>query len=422
MISSKPLRIGIIGVGGYAQMHFKTIDNCRAKSLCTLKAAVIRVPYEAGDAETESVLFKKGGAIYRDYRAMFAAEKGQLDLVTVPCGIDQHAEQSIAGLEAGYHVLCEKPAAGTVEEGLRMQAASLRSGKILAIGFQYIFSPSIRRIKALTLGKELGKLIKAKTYVIWPRNSLYYKRNNWAGKLQHNGRWIYDSPLQNATSHFLNNMLYVAGTAPERTAEITAVYGENYRAKPIESADTQYIRAESSDGVVIHQITTHAARQNVQPVTEYIYEQGKVVWRMEPNGKTAVYEKTAGNAYTLTAEFDDGAVPIQDLVFIDTIEAINKGQRPPCHIGNSLEHLRCVSGSFASSGGAAAVDPCYLEELPAETGVHPHNTLIPGESNIVIRGIEETIGAMHERETGFYGFNLAWAKESSTVKIRRDNP
>lgn len=411
----KAVKIGIIGAGGYARFHLKCIHSCEEKGLCSLKAAVIRLPYEPGDAEMEKELVKKGVTIYRDYLRLFAAERGKLDLISVPCGIDQHEKLSVAALEAGFHVLCEKPVAGTLEEGLRMRTAAERAGKILAIGFQHIFSPSIHRIKAITLEKKLGGLLLAKTCVMWPRDTLYYKRNSWAGKMQHNGQWIYDSPIQNATSHFLNNMLYIAGEAPDEAVEITAVYGENYRAKAIESADTQYLRAECRGGAVLHYFATHAAKQNVQPVTEYIFEQGKIIWQLEHNGRTAVYTKQPGGTLILTEEFDDGDVSIREEVFINTIEAIDRGKLPHCHIGNSLQHLNCVLCSFTSSKGVITIDPCYLEQLPVKSDTEQDGNDTSGETNTVIRGIEETIRAMYEKEVGFYHFGLPWARESRTV-------
>ena len=55
-------------------------------------------------------LVSDGVAVYPSRRHMPADCSGQIDLVGVPCGIDQHAPLSIDCLEAGCHVLCEKPA------------------------------------------------------------------------------------------------------------------------------------------------------------------------------------------------------------------------------------------------------------------------------------------------------------------------
>ena len=127
----KAVKIGIIGAGGYARFHLKCIHSCEEKGLCSLKAAVIRLPYEPGDAEMEKELVKKGVTIYRDYLRLFAAERGKLDLISVPCGIDQHEKLSVAALEAGFHVLCEKPVAGTLRHPGRgiTYADSSRTGR-----------------------------------------------------------------------------------------------------------------------------------------------------------------------------------------------------------------------------------------------------------------------------------------------------
>src|SRR5690606_35584330 len=137
----------------------------------------------------------------------------------------------------GFHVLCEKPAAGNHGEALEMQRAARETGKILAIGYQNMYTPTVRRIKELTLegrrGGALGRLLTATCSARWPRGASYYGRNAWAGRLAVSGREIFDSPVQNALAHYLQDMLFIAGPDARTCATPVRLYGENYRAKSI---------------------------------------------------------------------------------------------------------------------------------------------------------------------------------------------
>ncbi len=78
-----------------------------------------------------------------------------------------HAEWTIKALQAGKHVLCEKPMALTVDELNRMEAASKHSGKVLAEAFMYRHHPQTLKVKELVDSGALGdlQLIKGRLHI-----------------------------------------------------------------------------------------------------------------------------------------------------------------------------------------------------------------------------------------------------------------
>lgn len=406
------IRIGLVGVAGFGESHLRSIAYCEEQKAARLEAAVIRNPEK--DAARESELRAKGVRIYRNYEKMYQDERGKLDLIAIPCGIDQHEELSIRAMQSGYHVMCEKPAAGTALEVQRMKAAAEASGKILAIGYQNIYSPSIQAVKKAVLAKRFGKLIKAKTYVLWPRSSAYYKRNGWAGHVNFAGKAVHDSPMQNAVAHFLNNMLYVAGRTHDDSANPISVYMENYRIKEIESADTQFIRVQTDAGVQISFIASHACAAQEGPVTEFICEKGKIVWAGQ---NKADFYRADGKAYTLVETVDNGKVPIHHLVFMNVCEAITNGTKPLTTIANAMQQVICIDNGFRSSGGVAVVDMKYGKKLPIEKEAYNPNLDVSNEHNAVITGIEGTVKAMFEADKGFFDMKLPWAKKSKVITL-----
>ncbi len=399
---------GIIGVGGYGARHLASIRACEAEGLCALRAVVIREQEREAQREQEQRLRDGGVRIYRTYPQMLEQERGRLDVVTVPAGIDQHAPQSMAALQAGFSVLCEKPAAGSLEEALQMLKARDDSGRFLAIGFQYLSAPSIQKIKRLTLEGRLGRLVEGRGWAAWPRTSLYYQRNYWSGRIRVDGRTIYDSPIQNAVSHFFNNLLYLAGGGADECAVPRTVYGENLRANAaIESPDTQFIRVETAAGATLSFAATHAAAAVANPVLELSYESGRVVWQQD--GRSRVYR-----GGTLVEQFDDDGVAIADQMFRGVAAAASGGPAPRATIDNAWQHVACVEALFES---------CAVAQIPADhvsvIEVAEERSRARGGPSLqtVIAGIDEILRTMFREGRSFAEVGAPWAVRGRPVGL-----
>jgi predicted dehydrogenase len=185
---------------------------------------------------------------------------------------------TIAALEAGASVLVEKPIAGTVAEADAMAAARDRAGKVVAVAYQYLYDPRVRVLKGCLLDGAVGSLRSLRFSGVWPRTNGYYRRNGWAGKLQHGGQWIYDSPANNAFAHFLMLMLFLAGDSLDACASVEEVEAELFRVNPIESFDTGCLRLKTDTGVAIHFVASHAGKTAMEPRVEIVGSHGRGEW------------------------------------------------------------------------------------------------------------------------------------------------
>jgi predicted dehydrogenase len=98
---------------------------------------------------------------YGDWKEMLAGEKDRddrLDLVTVATPNATHFEITKAFLEAGFHVLCEKPMTMTVEEGQEIVRVSAKTGRICAVNYCYSAYPMVRQARAMVRAGEIGKV------------------------------------------------------------------------------------------------------------------------------------------------------------------------------------------------------------------------------------------------------------------------
>jgi predicted dehydrogenase len=95
---------------------------------------------------------------HRDAAAMF--DEGGLDLVSVVAPTSHHLPVALAALEAGVHVLVEKPIAATRDEAERMIAAAADAGRILTVGHIERFNPAIRELRRRLAAGELGRVFE----------------------------------------------------------------------------------------------------------------------------------------------------------------------------------------------------------------------------------------------------------------------
>lgn len=100
------------------------------------------------------------GKAYSDYKEML--EKEKLDIVSVCTPNKFHAPASIAALEAGCHVLCEKPPAMNVKEAEAMIEAAKQNNKLITFGLHFRFSTEVQALKRLIDGGELGGIYAAR--------------------------------------------------------------------------------------------------------------------------------------------------------------------------------------------------------------------------------------------------------------------
>jgi predicted dehydrogenase len=98
---------------------------------------------------------------YGDWREMLAAEKNhpdRLDLVTIATPNATHFEITKAFLEAGFHVLCEKPLTVTVEEADEITRTAEKTNRICAVNYGYSGYPLVRHMRAMVERGDLGKI------------------------------------------------------------------------------------------------------------------------------------------------------------------------------------------------------------------------------------------------------------------------
>ncbi|MBO5904145.1 MAG: Gfo/Idh/MocA family oxidoreductase [Clostridia bacterium] len=156
--SKRKIRVGIIGTGWIASAHLRSY--LRQPDVEVVAGADL-VP---GKAEA---FFKQYGVenvkCYESDEAMIADKSLKLDAVSICTYNRQHAPCAIHALEAGIHVLLEKPFTVTTEEAIEVMKAEKKSGKVLSIGFQPRMDENMKLVKNIVQSGELGKVYYVQT-------------------------------------------------------------------------------------------------------------------------------------------------------------------------------------------------------------------------------------------------------------------
>lgn len=160
MSKSVKLRVGIIGCGGIANgKHMPSlskIERVEMVAFCDLieeKAQKAAKQYGAPDAK-----------VYTDYRELLKDKS--IDVIHVCTPNRSHSEITVASLEAGKNVMCEKPMAKTVEDAKKMLDAAKRTGRKLTIGYQNRFRPDSQYLKEICQRGDLGEIYFARAHAI----------------------------------------------------------------------------------------------------------------------------------------------------------------------------------------------------------------------------------------------------------------
>ncbi|MFW5682992.1 MAG: Gfo/Idh/MocA family protein [Phycisphaeraceae bacterium] len=182
------LRLGCVGLAGYAEAMSGVVLEHGGSTSPPVELVAAAGPEAAAGHERVGELEGQGVRVFADLDAML--NEAELDAAWVLAPIHLHEPLTRRCLDAGLHVLCEKPAAGSVAEVQRMIEQRDAAGKVVLIGFQDVYDPSLLELKRRMIEGRLGGVRRIAMHGLWPRGEAYFHRNNWAGRLTVDGRAV----------------------------------------------------------------------------------------------------------------------------------------------------------------------------------------------------------------------------------------
>jgi predicted dehydrogenase len=194
----KPLRVAVIGAGAMGRAHCRTI----AETVAEMRLAAV-VDAHAETAREAGTSF----AVPAFTSVADLLEAGVADAAMVATPHPLHLPVVEACLEAGLHVLCEKPLAETVSAADRMLEVASRVGRALGIMFQRRFEPAFEAAMPFVRGGGLGEI--RRTLLVLPdfRTQAYYEANPWRATWKGEGGGV----LINQAPHLMDLFVLMGG-------------------------------------------------------------------------------------------------------------------------------------------------------------------------------------------------------------------
>jgi predicted dehydrogenase len=262
---STPLRLAIVGCGdiarfvalfGHLNRRIRLVACCdRTLAGAERFAARYRIP-----------------RAYGDYQALL--EQEALDAVYLAVPHDLHLGMARAAVEAGRHVLVEKPIAHTLEEG--RQLAQLAQGAAVCVGvnYQYRYDAGCYALAMAARGGSLGRLYYGRCNVPWQRGEAYFQQGPWRGHLAQAG----GGTLLTQGSHALDVLLWALGGMPRAAVGFTA----RRRFTGVEVEDLAMGTVELEDGALAQVSSSMATRPEGAVTIEVYGQKGTAVYSNRP--------------------------------------------------------------------------------------------------------------------------------------------
>ncbi len=219
-VRNNPVRIGMIGCGQIAQSHlreYSKIPEAKIVACADIDEGAARRAAELSGAEFATT----------DFRALLARD--DVDAVDVCLHNNFHMPATVTALEAGKHVYCEKPMAGSLADAQNMLDTSKRTGKLLHIQLAQLYSNATRAAKTLIDAGELGEVYHARSNGFRRRGRPYvdgYGTPTFVQKRNSAGGALYDMGV-----YHISQILFLLGNP-----KVERVSGKTYQKIDMDAA------------------------------------------------------------------------------------------------------------------------------------------------------------------------------------------
>jgi predicted dehydrogenase len=269
----EPYRTLLVGTGGIGEAHVRAVEATAGRA-----RLVAAVDIDAARVNAFCERHHIPGA-YTDFATALQAEKPGLVLIAAPPGL--HTCMSIASMEAGAYVLCEKPLCGSLEELDAIEAAAARTGRQTACVFQMRFASSTTHVRRLAASGILGRCLVACCNTLWYRDTAYYA-------VPWRGRWKTDfgGPTVGHGIHAMDQLLLLLGD----WVEVRAMAGTLGRAIETEDVSMALVRfAGGAHASIVNSVISPRQESHLRLDFEHatielthLYSFGREHWKMTP--------------------------------------------------------------------------------------------------------------------------------------------
>ena len=218
------LKVGVIGTGFIGPVHIEAVKRTGLANVI----ALADVDNQTAELKATELDIPKA---YGDYKKLLADEN--IDVVHICTPNHLHYQMSKEAMEAGKHVVCEKPLAMNSEEAQKLVNLAREKGLTNAVHFNIRFYPIVHQAKAMVESGELGEILAVNGS--YQQDWLFYETDyNWRLEPQYSG----DSrAIADIGSHWFDLVEFVTGLKTKKVCADFATF-HPVRKKPLKPVET----------------------------------------------------------------------------------------------------------------------------------------------------------------------------------------
>jgi UDP-N-acetyl-2-amino-2-deoxyglucuronate dehydrogenase len=210
------LKVGLVGCGRISASHFASLAELsnifELSCVCDIDSQVASNVAQSRNIDAFTHLDS-------------LLKRSELDLISICTPSGLHATQGIQALQAGFHVIVEKPMATRYEDGLALVAAAERAQKKLFVVKQNRLNPTLQILKGAIDQGRFGRISIITSNVFWTRPQSYYDLAPWRGT------WDFDGgAFMNQASHYVDLLTWLMGPV-ETLSSFNATLGRRIEAE-----------------------------------------------------------------------------------------------------------------------------------------------------------------------------------------------
>lgn len=238
------LKTGIIGCGKVAHLHAQALKNLVDSDFAAVFSRTLSKAQDFGK--------QYGVRPYDNISKMVSDEK--LDLVIICTPHPNHLDPTIEAIQAGAHVLVEKPLASSLDDCDAMIQSAVENGKKLGVISQRRWYGPVQRVKSAIVDGKIGQPVLGTINMLGWRDENYYQSDSWRGSWKHEGGGV----LVNQAPHQLDVLLWLMG-------EVDEVYGTwaNLNHPYIEVEDTALAIVKFKNGGLGNIIVSNSQKPGI---------------------------------------------------------------------------------------------------------------------------------------------------------------
>jgi UDP-N-acetyl-2-amino-2-deoxyglucuronate dehydrogenase len=257
---TQAIHFGVIGYGNIGKRHARHIMahlDARLTAICdNVSANFEAIP------QTLSYIPR-----FNDYRQVLTMP--EIEVVNICTPNFLHAPMTIAALEAGKHVVCEKPMAISSQDCAQMIAAAAANDRKLFVVKQNRYNPPIVAVKELLDKGILGQIYQVQINCFWNRNDDYYLQSTWRGRKTLDGGCLFTQ-----CSHFIDILYYLIG-------DVQCINGliENkghQQTVEFEDSGVFILQAKQQNALIGFSFSTNTQTRNMEGSITIIAQKGTV--------------------------------------------------------------------------------------------------------------------------------------------------